>query len=224
MSNTVVLQVFGCFRRSLLQLCKVYQNPPGARWITAVMILVSLFFFQHVSSTFLNINKKSHQIHQGETHFRPGHSSTCYYSTTATTTITTHTAWLATSWTQVVTHALERGTVERSCCDPWISKQFGKGLGGERFFGWLLVSFLQLGRVGRWILDDFVGIPIGFRFGIFTPTLNGKNQLNVGKYSIHGFYGIIFEGTSGSMILVLEGKRYCKSGIYLELGACIYCI
>lgn len=62
--------------------------------------------------------EKTHQIHQGETHFRPGHSSTCYYSTTATTTIKTHTAWLATSWTQVVTHAFERGTVERSCCDP----------------------------------------------------------------------------------------------------------
>ena len=164
MSNTVVLQVFGCFRRSLLQMCKVYQNlyvkiaqlgPPGARWITAAMILVSLFSFNMFQPSSSTRSTKEKHIFDLVT------AVPVTTQPTATTTIKTHTAWLATSWTQVVTYALERGAVERSCCDPWISKQFGKGWGGERDF-----------------LDDFVGIPIGriHGTGSFTPTFNPKKS------------------------------------------------
>ena len=53
----------------------------------------------------------------------------------------------------------------------------------------------QVGEVGRKLeeihvrLASLLGLPIGSMYGIFTYIYN-KNQPNVGKYTIHGSYGL----------------------------------
>ena len=51
-------------------------------------------------------------------------------------------------------------------------------------------------------------IPIGSMYGIFTYIYH-KNQPNVGKYTIHGWYGIYYITWGNCLFSTLQKKIYC---------------
>ena len=72
-----------------------------------------------------------------------------------------------------------------------------------RLVDYPISSFTSFFTSKRWFprrISEPSTLPIGFMYGIFTY-IHHKNHLNVGKYTIHGSYGLGLDGVHPIIIL-----------------------